>query len=71
VSDDLDTIKRIKRHRSGGGITAPTREEAAPIEVIDWEPAIQVAATGNLANRGRVGTDSRLRAKWVSQETLE
>jgi hypothetical protein len=71
VSDDLDTIKRIKRHRSGGGTTAPTREEAAPIEVMDWEPAIQVAATGNLANRGRVGTDSRPRAKWVSQETLE
>lgn len=70
VSDDLDAIRRIKRHQGVGSNTVPARQETAQEDIMDWQPSTQVAATGNPANRGRIDARKRPRAKWVSQETL-
>lgn len=71
VSDDLDAIRRMKKHQGRGYNTVPTRQEAVQEDAMDWQPTTQVAATGNLANRGRTDTRKRPRAKWVSPDTLE
>jgi hypothetical protein len=71
TSDNIDELKRLKRHRTGWS-SAPSRKPDTA-EPMDWE-ATPRAASGRNQSRDkndRWADDERPRAKWVDTETVE